>query len=360
MSDGKSKSQQHKRETFRSVLNLEPSPRRQGEELSPSQPCFIICSEPFGDILGSMPELIVAERRQQKFAHEAGVWVASTNKNYFTSNYQEGGSIDVYDVDGDSLAVRQIHLPRKDIANANGACFWEGRVLFCGQGSSDVPSTLTAMDPSTGVCEVTLDNFYGRQFNSLNDVVVHYDTGDIWFTDPTYGWQQGFRPRPQLPSQVYRFRPSTGQLWCVANGIVECNGLCFSPDFTQLYVTDTGAVRARGLGEAEFDPTRPSTIYAYDVVRSGTQLINRRLFAFCTVGVPDGIKCDEKGNVYAGCGDGVHVWSADGDLLGKIYTQGMVANFNFSPVGIWVMAEETLYLCNIRAKGALEGLEAQH
>ena len=114
---------------------------------------------------------------------------------------------------------------------------------------------------------------------------------------------------------------------------MSCNGLCFSPDFRGLYVTDTGAVRANGLS-GEFDPTRPSTIYAYDVAKDGKQLANRRTFAFCTSGVPDGIKCDEKGNVYAGCGDGIHVWNADGGLLGKIFTHSMVANFNFSPHGI--------------------------
>lgn len=43
-------------------------------------------------------------------------------------------------------------------------------------------------------------SFYGRQFNSVNDVVIHSD-GSIWFTDPTYGYEQGFRPRPPLPSQ---------------------------------------------------------------------------------------------------------------------------------------------------------------
>lgn len=139
---------------------------------------------------------------------------------------------------------------------------------------------------------------------------------------------------------------------------MECNGLCFSPDFARSYVTDTGAVRARGLGEAEFDPTRPSTIYMYDVSSEGRQLCNRRLFAFCAVRGPDGIKFDEHGNVYAGCGDGIQVWNPVGELIGKIFTRSLIANLNFSPAGMWGMAKETLYLCRIQAKGALSAIES--
>lgn len=336
----------------------DPVQRTGDKSTIPSEPGFVVYCKHAEAVFGPSPELTLVQRRQQKFAHEAGVYIASTGKNYFTSNYQDGGSVDIYGVDSTSLRVEQLDLPRHALANANGGCNLHGRVLFCAQGDLNHPSTLTAFDPKTNDCEVLLDNFCGRPFNSINDVVVHHQTGDLWFTDPTYGFQQGFRPRPQLPSQVYRFRPSTGQIWCVADGFVECNGLCFSHNFSRLYVTDTGAVRADGVYRNEFDPTRPSTIYVYDVVQDGTHLSNRRVFAFCTSGVPDGIKCDEHGNVYAGCGDGIHIWSPGGDFLGKIYTQTMVANFNFSPAGIWVLAEETLYLCKIQAKGALEAVEA--
>lgn len=62
-------------------------------------------------------------------------------------------------------------------------------------------------------------------------------------------------------------------------------------------------------------------------------LINRRVFAMTDNGFPDGIKCDLEGNVYSGCGDGVHVWSPGGVLLGKILVGGMVANFCFGRGG---------------------------
>lgn len=90
-----------------------------------------------------------------------------------------------------------------------------------------------------------IDNFQGRRFNSLNDVVVHTD-GSIWFTDPIYGFEQGFRPEPQLRSQVYRFDPVLGDVRAVADGFGRPNGICFSPDEQTLYITDTDWIHGDG------------------------------------------------------------------------------------------------------------------
>lgn len=69
-----------------------------------------------------------------------------------------------------------------------------------------------------------VNNFFGRQFNSLNDVSVNPRNGDIYFTDTMYGYWQYFRPEPGLQNQVYRFDPDTGALTVVADGFVAPNG----------------------------------------------------------------------------------------------------------------------------------------
>lgn len=155
----------------------------------------------------------------------------------------------------------------------------------------------------------------------------------------------------------------------VADGFAQCNGLCFSPDYTKMYVTDTGAVQAHGGPKDghnfSVNPRLPCTIYEYDVVANGTRLANRRVFAFCDTGVPDGIKCDERGNVYSGCGDGVHVWNQEGTLLGKISIGGTCANFCFSKgtdgkKGIWMFGEEELYFCELPGvEGCLVKVECE-
>jgi gluconolactonase len=185
-------------------------------------------------------------------------------------------------------------------------------------------------------------HFHGREFNSPNDVIVSKKDGSIWFTDPSYGHEQEFRPPPQLPNQVYRFCPRTGGIRVVADGLVKPNGIAFNPGETVCYITDTGVIS----GDGKKDLTRPATIYAYDVVhRSGEPFLeNRRVFAYACDGIPDGIKCDVHGNVYSGCGDGVEVWNAGGTLLGKIRVPGGVANFCFGWNGeIFMAGEQNLW-----------------
>jgi gluconolactonase len=60
-------------------------------------------------------------------------------------------------------------------------------------------------------------------------------TAVFWFTDPSYGHLQGFRPEPGLRDRVYRFDPVTRELWVVADGFDKPNGLAFSPDGSVLF-----------------------------------------------------------------------------------------------------------------------------
>lgn len=73
---------------------------------------------------------------------------------------------------------------------------------------------------------MVLNNYFGRQFNSLNDVAVNAKNKDIYFTDVTYGYFQDFRPVPALPNQVYRLTESTGAVTVVADGFRSPNGWC--------------------------------------------------------------------------------------------------------------------------------------
>lgn len=191
-----------------------------------------------------------------------------------------------------------------------------------------------------------MNNFYGRNFSSVNDVRQHYKTGDLWFTDAQYGYLQSFRPPPSIPNQIYRFEPLTGNIQVVADGFVQSNGLEFSPDFKTLYVSDTGAQ----LVEQGLNLTRPATVYAYDVVDMKF-LRNRRVFAYIDTGVPDGIHTDTKGNVFVGCGDGVQVFNLEGRLVGKLRVDGGSANFAFVPEGMIVFNEYRLFLVVMAARG---------
>lgn len=222
---------------------------------------FLKLHPDFDHLTGPNPRIILSlENNAYPFAHEAGVYIPSKNQVFITSNLitenQNTPRIQISKItlhpDGTS-SQEEIH---PDIPMANGGVNYRDGVLFCSQGTATQPSSLVWMKIEEPYqCETIIDSFYGRQFNSLNDVVVHSD-GSIWFTDPIYGFEQNFRPRPQLPSQVYRYDPGTKSIRAMADGFERPNGISFSPDEKVVYVTDTDLVH----GDGSIDLHRVSTM----------------------------------------------------------------------------------------------------
>ena len=107
----------------------------------------------------------------------------------------------------------------------------------------------------------------------------------------------------------------------------------------------------------ELDARNPHTIYAYDILRSGggSFLANRRLFAVCDSGIPDGVKLDRDGNVYSGCGDGLNIWAPSGDLIGKIHVEGGVSNFCFADNDLILLAETRVLKIKLSCEGKCTG-----
>jgi len=292
-----------------------------------------------------------------KAFHEMGTYNRHTNKVYVTSNFvslDDPINITVIDLAND-YAISSTRYENVNEANGGTSYYPPGselrnnttppNLLFCDEGDFEHYSGLVSVDPVTNKSTTILNNYLGRNFSSVNDVRQHPETGDLWFTDADYGYYQYFRPKPTIPKQVYRFSPSTGELAVIADGFTQSNGLEFSPDLKTLYVTDTGAQ------EFAKNFTRPGTIYAFDIINS-TLLSNRRTFAYADTGFPDGIHTDTDGNVWAGCGDGLHVWSAGGTLLGKVWVGVESNNFAFLPGKVLVFSNAQLWIVEgIKAVG---------
>ncbi|MFK4564827.1 gluconolactonase [Bradyrhizobium ottawaense] len=165
--------------------------------------------------------------------------------------------------------------------------------------------------------EVLASHFQGQELNSPNDVCVH-SSGAIYFSDPWYGRMPVYgveRPRQLGFQGVYRLVPGGEPKLVVERNLFDQpNGLCFSPDEKLLYVNDT--VQA--------------LIRVFDVNADGS-LSNARVFASgirseLEAGLPDGMKCDQHGNVWVTAPGGVWVYSPRGELLGKVRVPEMVAN----------------------------------
>jgi gluconolactonase len=273
-------------------------------------------------------------------AHEGPVYAADEHALYFTTLPRDL-RVDIKRLD---LQTGEVTVVRADANMANGMTLApDGRLLVCEQGTLDSAARISVVDRVTGATETLVEDALG----SPNDVVVRSD-GTVWFTDPSYGYLQGFRPPPRRGDAVYCFDPATSDLAVVAADFDKPNGLAFSPDESMLYVGDSGANHEPGT----FDPRRPHHIRAFDV--DGSRLVNDRLFAVTTPGFPDGIKVDVEGRVYASSFTGVQIFDPAGGLLDEIALPGAV-NFTFGGRErntLYITTDSAVWAAVLNTKGA--------
>jgi gluconolactonase len=310
-----------------------------------SAPGFVVHAREFERVLGPDPRIVEVIATD---AHEGPVYAADEDALYFTTVPRRSGHLDLtlplvsvrrLALDGRRFPLEQHRLTtlRAPANAANGMTMdREGRLVMCEQGSFLEPAAITRLDRRTGAIESLVDGAGGLPLNSPNDVVVTRD-GAIWFTDPSYGYQQGFRPEPAAADLVYRYDRAGRRLDVVADGFDKPNGLAFSPAEDVLYVSDNGA---------------PQHVVAFDV--AGGRVSGRRVFARGTPGHPDGLAVDAEGRLYASAADGIHVFSRSGEPLGEIGLPGAV-NFTFGGRDrdiLFVTADTSIWAVLLRVTGA--------
>lgn len=217
----------------------------------------------------------------------------------------------------------------------------KGLLVACEHGDRRV-SRLEA----DGKTKTTLaDKYEGKRFNSPNDL-VYKSNGDLYFTDPPYGLPKGMEDpgREQDFCGVYRLSKD-GKVTLLTKEITRPNGIAFSPDEKKLYV-------------ASSDPEKAIWM-VYDVKPDGT-LANGKVFFDATAwakekrpGLPDGMKVDKSGNIFATGPGGVHVFSPEGKHLGTIDTGVPTANCGFGDDGsvLYITANTALLRVKTNTKG---------
>ena len=195
----------------------------------------------------------------------------------------------------------------------------DGRLIVC----EHVTSSVVRMDPdgTGGGREVLATHYEGRELNSPNDVVVKSD-GAIYFTDPTYGRMPGFgieREQDLDIQGVYRIAPEGGDPQLLIDDFAQPNGLCFSTDESLLYINDTTRAHIRVFDVAD-DGTIANGRVLADGIGSGDLAIGDLV---------DGMKLDERGNVWVTGPGGVCVFDAQGQHIGTVEVPENVGNINW-------------------------------
>jgi gluconolactonase len=217
-----------------------------------------------------------------------------------------------------------------------------GNLLVCEHSTS----TLVREHPD-GTREALATHFRGKELNSPNDVVTRSD-GTIYFSDPWYGRMPVFgveRERELGFQGVYRLPPDGELDLVVGEDEFEMpNGLCFSPDESLLYINDTPNARIRVYDVADDGALENGWPFLGDI---GDGEVDH--------GAPDGMKCDERGNVWVSGPGGVWVINPAGEHIGVIEIPEVVGNLAWGGPGwrtLFVAASTSVYSIETKVASA--------
>jgi gluconolactonase len=190
-----------------------------------------------------------------------------------------------------------------------------------------------------------VDRFEGKRINSPNDLVFK-SNGDLYFTDPPFGLPKSYAdPRKETPFQgVYRYSKN-GNLALLTKDIKAPNGIAFSPDEQKLYVSNADASNAVWI--------------VYDIkpdgsIANGKVLFDATAWTKTKKGVPDGMKVDREGNLFAAGPGGIYVIGPDGAHLGSIETGVATGNVAWGEDGssLFIASNTNVYRLKLTTKGA--------
>jgi sugar lactone lactonase YvrE len=277
---------------------------------------FLVFDAPRGSaILGPNPVLETVFDNLGSAVHEAPVYVPSLN-SIIVSNLEAGVVPQtIIDLDSEPPSLSEF-LPNPPVLGVNGGRFANGTVYWAVAGGNftyngtehlQVPG-IYALDPVTREVQPLLNNYFGQLFNSPDDLIIDPDTGDIFFTDPVFGFALGLTDvAPVLDQATYRFRPSTGAVGIVEAEIVTPNGIAMSPDGKTVYISATGVAAFNFSAPVPRYVVRqlgPRSVYAFDarMTPAGKELVNKRAVWLPEEFIDDGLHVAGDGTVVGAAG----------------------------------------------------------
>ena len=312
----------------------------------------IVRVDPFADAI--IPQDAKVEKVAGDFQFiEGPIWVHSKGQGYLLFSDIPANVIRKWDPKGGvSVFLEKSGFTGADASNVGGqtnngfgmvnligsngiTLDKQGRIVFCQHGDRQISRL-----EKNGKRTVLASRYEGKRLNSPNDLVFKSD-GSLYFTDPTAGLrQQDKDPARELPfAGVYRL--VKGKVVLLSKDFTRPNGIAFSPDEKYLYVNDTAK----------------KIIMRFDVqpdggVKNGQVITDMN--SDTTPGAPDGMKVDQKGNIYCTGPGGFWIMSPDGKHIGTVKTQELPANLNWGDDDartLYLTARTSLYRIRLNIAG---------
>lgn len=213
----------------------------------------------------------------------------------------------------------------------------EGKLVLCQHGDRRLARMTATMSSPKSEFETLADKFEGKKFNSPNDAV--FRGGDYFFTDPAYGLaKQMDDPRKEISFQgVYR-RSVSGDVTLLVDSLTRPNGIAFSPN-GDLFIANSDPEKARWYRYHVKSTPVPEDDPAI-TLNDGKVFYDATAITATEKGLPDGMKIDSKGNIFASGPGGVFIFNPEGKLLGKIKLADATSNTALSA------DEKTLFVTN--------------
>jgi gluconolactonase len=227
-----------------------------------------------------------------------------------------------------------------------------GRLTVAGHAQRDV-WRLESLSPRAQVT-ILADTYEGKRLNSPNDLIYRRD-GSLYFTDPPYGLptQSDRDQGKQLHvNGVYRILgasdqapgapPARAKLVLLISDLPRPNGIAFSPDENFLYINNS----------------EPKKLWMRYNVNPDGSLTKGKVFYDATSdnapGAPDGMKVDQKGNLYSAGPGGVWIFSSDGEHLGTLRLPEKVGNVTWGDQDgktLYIAASSSIYRVRLTIPG---------
>lgn len=217
----------------------------------------------------------------------------------------------------------------------------KGELVICQHGNRQVAKMVAPINEPASKFQSIVNQYNSKRFNSPNDLI--YDSkGNLYFTDPPFGLSEAMMddPNKELDFQgIYKYSKD-GKLVLMSSEVSRPNGLALSTDESKLYVANTDENEAQWLSFDVMNDTLINKVVIYDA----TSLIGKE------VGFPDGVKVDDKGNIFTAGPGGIWVFSEQYELLGKIKSGYWSSNCNFDKdySTLYITADD--YLLRVKLK----------